>query len=132
MRGYHNPKSRHKIRGGQVRGSTDGVTKQAGCTLKPRQTKAKSQRTKHVTQFKVVQFNANGLDFGTMACLLGFAQDQGYPDVICVQETKSLQLPTVGFFPYSTIHFDPILTDTNEIVGGTAILVHKRWTGQYH
>ena len=70
--------------------------------------------TRHVNQqgatraiemrdFSMITLNANGLDVTTMACLLHYAEQCKFPDVICIQEAKTELIPGMGHYPYKAI-----------------------------
>ena len=127
---YHKPKPRHPCRGGQACATTDGVvlgTSRANArhTCQQRTTRA----THKQREFSMITLNANGLDVTTMACLLHYAEQCKFPDVICIQEAKTELVPGVGYYPYKAILNPPNKEETNEPIGGTVILVHKRWWG---
>mgnify|MGYP003327050723 FL=1 len=77
----------------------------------------------------MITLNANGLDLTTMACLLLYAKQCKFPDVVGVQEAKTDLIPGMGHCPYKAILHPPNKEETNEPIGGTVVLVHKRWWG---
>jgi len=73
-------------------------------------------------EFSIITLNANGLDLTTMACLLHYAEQCKFPDVVCIQEAKTELIPGMVHYPYKAIMNPPNKEETNEPIGCTVIL----------
>jgi exonuclease III len=58
----------------------------------------------------MISHNIGGIDVCTLGTVLQHAAEQGYPDVICVQETKDRNPPSLEGTKYKMVHFPRELT----------------------